>query len=459
VSSRLRQRENALLIAASRYPDAPPRSPATDEGYDWAYVLNAAEKQGVSALLRQWLVGENSIATPDWARTALDATYWGQHFRNRFLLDAFADVLARVAAIGLPVMPLKGAALVQGYYPAAALRPMSDLDLLVRPDDAERMADLLHDCGYLPAARPATSDGDREYAFVSHRAEGAVIIEYRSEPLDPITGFPASLDVVLTTRLRAHAARMWERGTPGEFGGAPVVRIAPEDLLLHITSHLATRHAGFRLLWLHDVCRVLVAHPTDFDWRYFWDEAVLLNLTVPVEAALEAAHRWLDAPRSAPTPAPPPASGGGVPRCNASSNAVSEGMVEKLNSPPPHGGQRGGGGGNPAPMHALEWRIAMRAVSRLDRADMATEQPRAWAEAVGAFCRLTSARPRLRALLFFVVPNREYLVWWMIEQGRPAASCRRMLTARWRRIAADAFRTVRAGVTATARRAASARRR
>ena len=123
-----------------------------------------------------------------------------------------------------------------------------------------------------------------------------MLIEYRSEPLDPITGFPVGLDTVLTTRLRTHAARMWERAKSGEYASVPIVRIAPEDLLLHITSHLATRHAGFRLLWLHDVCRVLVAHPTDFDWRYFWDEVALLNLTVPVEAALTAAHRWLDAP-------------------------------------------------------------------------------------------------------------------------------------------------------------------
>lgn len=82
------------MIAASHYPDAPPRSPATDEDYDWTYVLNAAEKQGVSSLLRQWLAGENSIVMPDWAGAALDATYWGQHFRNRFLLEAFAAVLS-----------------------------------------------------------------------------------------------------------------------------------------------------------------------------------------------------------------------------------------------------------------------------------------------------------------------------------------------------------------------------
>ncbi|MGI8857530.1 MAG: nucleotidyltransferase domain-containing protein [Thermomicrobiales bacterium] len=301
-----RRRENALLLAASRCPDAPPQATPENAEYDWRYLLAAAEQQGVSALLRQSLTGVGAVVPPDWARAALDAAYWGQHFRNRLLLDELATLLARAASAGVPVIPLKGAALVHRYYPAAALRPMSDIDLLIRPDDTERMAGLLTACGYLLVTRQTASDGapEREYAFVAHRAEGAALVEYRSEPLDPMTGFPGGLDSVLTARLRVHAARMWERGETGEYAGAPVMQIAPEDLLLHVTSHLATRHAGFRLLWLHDVCRILVAHSTDFDWRYFWEEAALLNLTVPVEAALTAAHRWLDAPL--------PPSGGGL---------------------------------------------------------------------------------------------------------------------------------------------------
>ncbi|MGI8854795.1 MAG: hypothetical protein ACR2JW_03510 [Thermomicrobiales bacterium] len=108
-------------------------------------------------------------------------------------------------------------------------------------------------------------------------------------------------------------------------------------------------------------------------------------------------------------------------------------------------------------MRTLERTITMRAVARLDRADMAVETPRAWSEAVTAFCRLTSARARGRVLLFFAVPSRDYLAWWMIEQGRPAASYRRMIVTRWRQIGADTLRSVRVRLAAIARRAAPSR--
>ena len=210
-------------------------------------------------------------------------------------------------------------------------------------------------------------------------------------------------------------------GGTAEYADMPIVCIAPEDLLLHITSHLATRHAGFRLLWLHDICRVLVAHPTDFDWRYFWAEAAILNLTVPVEAALEAAYRWLDAPR-------PPAGGTRLNRLLPSTTYV-------------------------------ERRIAERAIAGLDRADMAVERQRAWPEAISAFCRLTSVRAQGRVLLFFVIPSREYLVWWMIDQGRPTMSYRQMLIMRWRQICAEMLRNARTQLFAIARRVAPVRSR
>lgn len=70
---------------------------------------------------------------------------WAQNLR---LLVAFGDVAAELEASGVDVVALKGAALVVDTYPSPGLRPMDDLDLLVRPADQDGAAQVLRSRGY-----------------------------------------------------------------------------------------------------------------------------------------------------------------------------------------------------------------------------------------------------------------------------------------------------------------------
>ena len=57
--------------------------------------------------------------------------------RVTLLMQDLEDVLAALAAAGIQALPLKGSLLSTQYYPEAGLRPMNDLDLLVRRDAVE----------------------------------------------------------------------------------------------------------------------------------------------------------------------------------------------------------------------------------------------------------------------------------------------------------------------------------
>ena len=388
-----RRRENRLLFAASAISPSgvglsPPRllqaeACATDAvaGLDWHYVLRAADQQGVAPLLCRWLDEHGGIAAPQDIRAALQSARWVTHFHNRILRDALVELLRAAADAGMSVMPLKGAALTWAYYETSGLRPMSDLDLLVRPGDAEACGAMLRGLGYTALERPAAllaarlrDPAQREHAYVAERAGTTVMVEYRTEPLDPMG---APLDPTLSARLLRHAARMWERGTPGTFDGAPFVRIAPEDLLLHITSHLSTRHVGLRLLWLHDAGRVLAARQTDFDWPSFFRAVETLHLTAPVMAALDAAYRWLGAPSPEAVP-----------------------MQHRFTV-----------------THAIERWGSARQVATLDRTDLTDDREIGTWEAASAWLRMRGVRPRLRALRGALFPGRAYLDAWRLERG------------------------------------------
>ena len=139
-------------------------------------------------------------------------------------LDELAGV-ARERALDLCL--LKGAAFSTTLYAHPALRPMSDLDLLVRARDFERWSDALRSLGYAPK-----DVSDHAVAFERER-----------------TGVFVELHRALTSCARfvgVGASELFSRSRPAPGFGSPHVRtLAPEDHLLHLCLHGSFQH-GFR---------------------------------------------------------------------------------------------------------------------------------------------------------------------------------------------------------------------
>lgn len=292
--------ENALLFAVCRVQ--PDWTFKPDRQLDWDYLVSAAERQGIAPLLHDSLTRHPVAGVPEPVTTQLYRLYWATHFLNRDLLNELNRVLEAASAAGIDVLPLKGALLAAAYYPTPALRPMSDLDLLVRPDDLERMAGLLQSLGYLQVdASPSYAADDRldrasrEHIWIISRPEMTALIEFRGEALQSAMARLSDLDASLATRLRDHASAIWSRAHR-QTDARRTWRMSKEDLLLHVAAHLAAQHSEFRLIWLHDIARIVAREAEPFDWEYIADSAVRLRIAGPVWAALDAASRWVEAP-------------------------------------------------------------------------------------------------------------------------------------------------------------------
>ena len=374
------ERENALLFAACRVGPQPSQI-ASAESLDWEYLLRAADRQGVAPLLHDWLTRHRGLAAPASSADRLYHAYWANHFRNRLLLSELTLLADAAAGAGIPFMPLKGAILALDYYPTPALRPMSDLDLLVRAADLEGMGRLLAGLGYREVDRPPSSVEDRwldrasqENQWVASRHGLSVLVEYRAEPMEPAVAQLADLDRTFSAALGQHAAAIWTRAQPAPAG----LRMSPEDLLLHVAAHLAARHADFRLIWLHDVARIVTRHAADFDWKYVCASAVRLRVAGPVRAALQAAARWIDAP---------------VPVAD---------LERRLDSP---------GRSAMATVQRWEYRRLAEHVAGLGTADLTAGGPSVW-RLGAAFARLHGWGPCLRGLRWAAFPSREFLAVW-----------------------------------------------
>src|SRR5262245_13231016 len=136
-----------------------------------------------------------------------------------------------LAAGGISVIVLKGAYLAEAVYTDAALRSMSDIDLLVPARDLARAAATLEAAGYaarapydLDAALAATTP-DHLPRFVKRGAVG-IELHWLLLPFNPC----------------CDVQDVWDRAVPLADGARDRLALCPEDLLLHLCAHTSYKH-------------------------------------------------------------------------------------------------------------------------------------------------------------------------------------------------------------------------
>ena len=180
-------------------------------------------------------------------------------FRMHYLQSRLTQTVAALHAAGIRCLLLKGAALASTLYASFTERPMLDLDLLVKPQDARRAYELLQTIGWaVPAAERSVvlRQGGIHHLPALHDASGmAVNVEVHTELIPP--GHPFGFS----------AEDVWAEARPleGPLAGAFVP--SPEHLALHSCIHLAWSHMLRTGTWR--TCRDLerITQVPGFDWE------------------------------------------------------------------------------------------------------------------------------------------------------------------------------------------------
>ncbi len=184
----------------------------------------------------------------------------------------------------LPVMLLKGAALNLTVYKRPDLRPMSDMDLLVRPEAANEAVGLLVShgcrCGFA-----LVSDGFfPKYHYEMELMTGSphpVRIDLHARPFRPLR----------VSRTMPDDA-FWEGARSIQVGTGKAVIASPEITFIHLTAHAAF-HGCSRLLWLYDIKRLVEEHSHVMDWSLVTQRARQWRLSLAVLRAIEQSAELL----------------------------------------------------------------------------------------------------------------------------------------------------------------------
>lgn len=232
-------------------------TPAWSE-LEWRLATAVAVAHGVSPLLCRCCAWKK----PSWRRF-LEGQRAHVELRHQRIASLLERIDADARAAGLALLALKGAALhALGIY-APGERPMADIDLLVREEDAAAAIGLLLALGYVES-----------FAQWKHRvfkpASGepfAGLGEHRDTPVN------IELHTRIRERLPVSAVDITARIYPREPRPGLNPYLSNGALMAHLLLHTAGNMCGrsLRLLHLHDIAR-LATHLSANDWDVLWND-------------------------------------------------------------------------------------------------------------------------------------------------------------------------------------------
>lgn len=275
-------RTNALLLYFLRSGAEKTKCPGLEglSASDWEALIKESGRHDVAPLFYQRLKAfPPDSPIPDWMRRRLRLLYLQNAGRNTNLYHSLGKVLEVLRKNHIPVIALKGAHMAELVYGNIALRPMCDLDLLVKEKDLLRVEEILLDLGYRPVEdERQVSEKNRHFAYRLPGKELYVEIHWTLIRAD----YPFDIDL----------EGQWERARPAVIGNCAVWVQAPEDLLLHLCLHTCKDHLFENgLKFLCDLTETIGHYANEMDWNQVlfrsrqWgiEKSVYLTLRLAVE--------------------------------------------------------------------------------------------------------------------------------------------------------------------------------
>jgi hypothetical protein len=221
--------------------------------FEWKIARAVAAMHGVSPLLSKTLRWQG----PAGWMTFLEEQRIHTATRHRRIAELLQHIDERGRATGIAAVGLKGAALhAIGLY-AVGERPMADIDLLVKPADAQRMALLLESLGFYQAC---ANWRERVFTPIVGGAVGA-LGEHSNNSVK------IELHEKICERLPWRITDVTDCVFPMQ--ARPGVNAYPStaSLMIHLLLHAAGAMAfqALRLLHLNDLAR-LSSRMTEADW-------------------------------------------------------------------------------------------------------------------------------------------------------------------------------------------------
>ena len=258
------------------------RARLSDPGFDWPGFLEYIRIEKVTPLIHD-AVGSWGIVPPKIA-TLIQKHYIACLWMNTQRMEDLRSILAQMRAAGISVTLLKGAAMLCNLYDKRGLRPMTDVDLLVAPDDFETARKAMVICGY----QQWTGSGVPEDAL---KEVGYHKLERQDLKIDlhlALFSGPHQLT-------EEQSAWFWKNRVRTVCEGEEAWIFNSTAQLLHLCTHLWFGHSneGDNLLRMNDIDRLIRGFTDQIDWTELIRVGEAFEMLLPLQETLqELAEVW-----------------------------------------------------------------------------------------------------------------------------------------------------------------------
>ena len=258
---------------------------------NWEEVLESAHWYGIAPLLYHNLnnIQERQFI-PEKIMSAFEKVYHKNAVRNTYLFQELNIILEALNGNGIDVIILKGIALAETVYGDMGLRPMGDIDFMVKREDllqAERIVSGLgyHFHGNIPSEK--YRENHQEIGYIHNKKKISIDIHWHISN----KSHPARIRVIDNNIIE----NWWKDARSVECYGRKALTLSPEDFVLHLCLHFLkhrfiTQNGAFSskcaLLQMCDIFQTIKLYKDEIDWKMFKYKADKYGLVSPVHASL-----------------------------------------------------------------------------------------------------------------------------------------------------------------------------
>ena len=257
---------------------------------NWGEFISLVTHHGVGGVLFHWVRKlELEKSLPLDVYTDLKDIYesfsniWQDH------LGVFKKILMRFYEKEIEVILLKGAQLAHTDYPHFSLRPIEDIDLLVRRSNRSEIIILMLEMGFSLYKTNQTCD--------------KFFLKKTSKRHKKETHIPVFIEVhySLQTPIRLNRSfsidmdEFWNGTQKKAAVGFPFLQVCPTYNLIYLSAHLS-HHYFSRLIWVYDIALLIRRHRGEIDWEKLEDLSLRMRIKNPIYHSLNLCQDFFQIP-------------------------------------------------------------------------------------------------------------------------------------------------------------------